>query len=234
MEPRRPDRGPSLKVLAAGSLRAPFDALAVEWARASEVAVEVSYDNARELARRIESGEPADVFASASPADPAALHAAGLVGEPRAFATNRLVVAVPADSDARDARILARPGVRVVIEVEGIPLGDYTRNLLARLDRCYGPGFRQSVLANVVGQEQTVTAVVERLARGEADGAVLYDTDVAAAAGRLRALPVPIAIRGTYVVATVRPEGEAAAAWLSMLEGPTGRSVLRAAGFGPA
>jgi molybdate transport system substrate-binding protein len=228
MEPRR------LRVFAAGSLRAPFDALAAAWAQGSAVAVEVTYDNARELARRIEAGEPADVFASASPADPAALHAAGLVDEPRPFATNRLVVAVPAASDARDARTLAQPGARVVIEVEGIPLGDYTRSLLTQLDRCFGAGFAQQVLANVVTQEQTVTAVVERLTRGEADGAVLYDTDVVASAGRLRALAVPVAVRGTYVVATVRSAHEAAAAWLSMLEGPTGRSVLRAAGFDPA
>jgi molybdate transport system substrate-binding protein len=133
----------SLKVLAAGSLRSPFDALAAEWRRASGSAVEPSYDNARALARRIEAGELADVFASASPVEPATLHAAGLVNDPQPFAANRLVVAVPAGSDATDARILAHPGVRVVIEVEGIPLGDYTRTLLDRLDERYEPGFGQ-------------------------------------------------------------------------------------------
>jgi molybdate transport system substrate-binding protein len=239
-EPRRiptrksPQRASaSLKVLAAGSLRAPFDTLAAEWRRASASAVEVSYDNARALARRIEAGEPTDVFASASPVEPATLHAAGLVDEPRPFAANCLVVAVPAGSEATDARILARPGVRVVIEVEGIPLGDYTRILLDRLDECYEPGFGRAVLTNVVSQEQTVTAVVERLTRGEADAAVLYDTDVAAASDRLRAIRVPVAVRGTYVIATVRdgPAPRAAAAWLALLAGPKGRSVLRAAGF---
>jgi ABC-type molybdate transport system substrate-binding protein len=42
-----------LHVLAAGSLRAPFDALAAEWRHRSPLAVAVSYANARDLAGRI-------------------------------------------------------------------------------------------------------------------------------------------------------------------------------------
>jgi molybdate transport system substrate-binding protein len=225
-------------VLAAGSLRAPFDALAQEWRGRTSAPVSISYDNARELARRIEQGERADVFASASPEHPAALHASGMLEEPRSFATNRLVVAVPAASDARGAGILAQPGVRVVIEIAGIPLGDYTRMLLARLEQIHGDGFTAAAMRNVERQERTVSAVVQRLESGQADAAVLYDTDVIATDGRLRAIALPAAasVRGTYVIAAVRAarQPEAASEWLALVYSGVGRAILGAAGFGVA
>jgi hypothetical protein len=37
----------------------------------------------------------------------------------------------------------------VVLEVAGIPLGDYTRELLDRMEEIAGPGFAERALANV-------------------------------------------------------------------------------------
>lgn len=222
-----------LHVFAAGSLRAPFAALAA----LSTGEVRVSYANARDLAERIVAGEPADVFASASPQHPRDLHAAGLVGEPRAFASNRLVVAVPVDSPARDAGVLAASGSRVVIEVEGIPLGDYTRAMLARLDEVGGSAVSAAVLANVVAEEHTVDAVAARLEAGEADAAVLYATDVVARPGRLRALepPAGCAVGATYVACATAttPRAALAAAWVDRLTGTAAARILSDAGFGP-
>lgn len=224
-----------LSVLAAGSLRAPFDSLAAHWRARDPLPVTVSYDNARELAARIAAGEPADVFASASPHDPAALHARGLVESPRPFASNHLVVAVPSGSRASDARALAATGCRVVVEAEGIPLGDYTRTLLGRLEGRFGAGFATAALANVVREELTVAAVAERLLAGEADAAVLYNTDVAASHGRLRAIEVPVGaeVRGTYVIAAVcrARQPRAATEWVELACGPVGRRALLLAGF---
>ncbi|PZS10535.1 MAG: molybdate ABC transporter substrate-binding protein [Solirubrobacterales bacterium] len=234
--PEHPSSSSTLHVLAAGSLRMPFEELAGDWRERTTVPLCISYDNARELARRIEAGERADVFASASPEHPAALHARGLVDEPHPFATNRLVVSVPFRSDAHDAGILAEPGCRVAIETEGIPLGDYTRTLLERLEQLRGQGFAAAVMANVVSQERTVAAVIARLDSGEADAAVLYNTDVIATDGRLRAIEVPpdAWVHGTYVIATVcaAAQPHAADAWLTLIHGQIGRVILGAAGFG--
>jgi molybdate transport system substrate-binding protein len=223
----------SLHVLAAGSLRASFDALAAEWSAGGELPATLSYANARDLAARIKDGEPADVYASASPEHPAALHALGLLDEPRPIATNRLVVAVPVGSAAREPDVLALPGTRVVIEVEGIPLGDYTRVLLERWGEARGRDFVSTVMANVVRQEESVAAVLQRLRRGEADAAVLYNTDVQTAGGRLRAIEAPVPVFGTYVAATVRAsrQPDVARAWLALITGPVGGRILRAAGF---
>ena len=225
-------RGP-LRVFAAGSLRAPLDALAA----AAPGTLELDYANARALAQRIEAGEPADVFASASAEHPRALYEAGLVGQPRRFASNRLVVAVRAVSAARDVAVLADPRTRVVIEVEGIPLGDYTRALLARLDVHEQHGFARRVLANVVAQEHSVDTVAARLLAGDADAAILYATDVVARSDTLRAIELPPAAALTtschacVVSASATPAR--ALDWVDGLTAPPTLLMLRQAGFGP-
>ena len=220
-----------LQIFAAGSLRPAFDPLL-----AARDAV-VSYANARDLAERLSAGEPADVFASASADHPAMLHRAGLVDAPRAFAANHLVVAVPRSSRARTVDVIAARGTRLVIEVAGIPLGDYTRSLLALLDRDAGGGFCERALANIAFEEQLVDAVAARLIDGEADAAVLYSTDVAARARELRAIEPPAYARvsATYVacVTTSTAQRERAAALVEELSSPSADAVLRAAGFEP-
>jgi molybdate transport system substrate-binding protein len=223
-----------LRVFAAGSLRPAFERLA----EASPEALELRYANARELAQRIAAGEPADVFASASEEHPRMLHDVGLVERWRPFATNRLVVAVPRASGARDADVLAAPGTRVAIEITGIPLGDYTRELLGRMEQIARPGFAERALANVVVEEQLVDDVVARLLAGDADAAVLYATDVAARSTRLRAIEIPAtaAVAVTYAACATRstPDRERAVTWLDRLAAPATRAIFRGAGFGPA
>jgi len=220
--------GLSLRIFAAGMLRPAFDGLAGR--------ARIDYANARDLAERIAGGEEVDVFASASPDHPRALAAAGLVGEPVAFASNRLVVAVAVGSGAADYGVLGRPGTRVVIEVGGIPLGDYTRAMLGLVDELVEPGFSAGVFGNVVREVQTVFEVGDMLVSGEADAGVLYATDVAARPGRLRGieLPVEASVAVTCVACTVRASARQAEAarWVSDLAGPAARAVLLEAGFG--
>jgi molybdate transport system substrate-binding protein len=212
----------SLRIFAAGSLRPAFDRLTGA----------MTYANARDLAERIEAGEPADVFASASEEHPRRLHAAGLLEAPRAFATNRLVVAVPRASAARDLDVLAAAGTRLVIEVAGVPLGDYTRAMLARL----GAGFAERALANVVAEEQMVDAVAARLLDGGADAGVLYATDVAARTPALRAIELPpaatVAVTLVAGVTTAARDRLRATLWIDDLAAPAARAILRDASFG--
>jgi molybdate transport system substrate-binding protein len=222
-----------LRIFAAGSLRPAFDRLAA----ASPGSLRITYANARDLAQRITAGEGVDVFASASEEHPRGLHEVGLVGPPRVFATNRLVVAVVPASPADDTDILAAAGTRLVIEVAGIPLGDYTRTLLARLEAVAGPGFAERALANVVAEEQVVDDVAARLLAGEADAGVLYATDVAARAPRLRAIEVPAAaaVAATYAacVTTSSDAPERATAWVDGLTTSPALDAMRDAGFAP-
>lgn len=192
-----------LSVFAAGSLRPAFAGLDAR----------VTYDNARDLAARIEAGERPDVFCSASPVHPRRLHALGLLSAPVAFATNRVVIAVRAEAPDPDLR-----SARLAIEVAGVPLGDYTRELFAALDLALTPAFEETI----------VDAVAERVLRGDADAGILYATDVAARPA-LRAISPPVEIRATYVAGVVTPSPAATAFVAALPDHP----ALTRAGFQP-
>jgi molybdate transport system substrate-binding protein len=184
-----------------------------------------------ELATQIREGAPADVYASASARYSRELHGEGLVDEPRVFATNRLVVVVPADNPARIRRLedLARAGVTVVVGAEGVPVGDYTRDALARAGR-------EDVLANVVSREEDVRGVLGKVRLGEADAGFVYETDARAAGDEVRVVELPAAARAEveYAVALVAATTRRAAAeaFVGRLLGEEGRRALQEAGFG--
>jgi molybdate transport system substrate-binding protein len=122
---------PQLVVSAASSMKEALTACAPGFADAS---VKLQFAGSDELAAQIRQGVPVDVFASANTKLPDALAQEGKLDRPVTFATNQLVLAVPADGakvDGLDA--LAQPGVTLVIGAEGVPVGDYTRTVLAKL-----------------------------------------------------------------------------------------------------
>ena len=223
-----------LRVFAAGSLRPAFEPSLTGPTAWPGGPVAFRYANARDLAQAIERGELADIFASASATDPARLEASGRLTRVVPFARNRVVIGVPSEHPRRIADVadVARPGMRVAIEIAGVPLGEYTREALRRLDR---PDLADAILSNVVSQEVDVASVVGRLMDGSADAGFLYRTDVLAAGERLRAveLPAEAQVEATYWVGLVRgfDRGVQARSWQDWLLGPRGRGLLEAAGF---
>ena len=92
------DGKPTLRVSAAASLKKAFEdyGSTFDAAKAS-----FSFAGSDELAAQIRKGARPDVFAAANTKLPDQLYAEGLVEQPVPFATNRLVVAVPADGEPR-------------------------------------------------------------------------------------------------------------------------------------
>ena len=208
----------SLAVFAAASLTEVFPALDGD--------ARYTFGGSDQLAAQIRAGAPADVFASASPKYPAELFAAGLAGRPRVFATNRLVVIVRRGYSG-ELSSLADRGVKLVLASEGVPVGDYAREALAKLGL-------SKALANVVSQEHDVKAVVAKVALAEADAAIVYATDVEPVADKVRVLDVPDEAQPRIeCVVTVVRKSEAAEAFVAHLLSPAGQAVLKQAGFGP-
>ena len=183
------------------------------------------------LAAQLREGAKADVYAAASTRYPAELYAEGLVEKPVVFATNRLVLIVPADNPAGISSVsdLRRPGIRLVIGAEGVPVGDYTRKALARLGET-------EALAQAVSEEQDVKGIVSKVALGEADAGFVYATDVRSVAGEVQAIELPAgaeahAIYAAAVVTGAKHHREAER-FLALLRSEQGRSALREAGFG--
>src|SRR5919112_962534 len=105
-------------------------------------------------------------FRGASPKYPQDLYARHRCSKPVTFATNTVVLVVPRANPARIRSVydLRRDGIKLVVGAKGVPIGDYTRRLLANLRLT-------SVLSNVVSEEDDVKLVVAKVALGEADAA---------------------------------------------------------------
>jgi molybdate transport system substrate-binding protein len=194
--------------------------------------VRFSFAGSDDLAAQIRQGVKPDVFASANAALPDALHADGLLSTPVAFATNRLVLAVPASGGGvQTLADLERPGTTIAIGSASVPIGAYTRQVLSHL----GAARERRVLANVRSNEPDVKGIVGKLSQGAVDAGFVYVTDVEAAQG-LKAIPLPAALQPqvTYEAAVVTgaPHPAQARAFLAGLTRGTAASALKDAGFG--
>ena len=213
--------GRPLTIFAAASLTEVFEELAPE--------ARFNFAGSDELAAQIREGAPADVYASASASHADRLFADGLVEPPRTFARNRLVLVVTEHRpDIRGLDDLLRDDVKLVVGAEGVPAGDYARELLERAGR-------DRVLDRVVSEEEDVKGVLGKVAAGEADAGFVYATDWRAAAGDVEAIELPEGVQPDvrYVVAVVRDAERRAEAraFVRLLLGPEGRRALGAAGF---
>jgi molybdate transport system substrate-binding protein len=219
-----------LVVAAAASLAEPLRACSRTFAGAR---VRLALAGSDELAAQIRRGVRPDVFAAADATLAAELAREGLVGRPRAFATNELVVAVRRGSSIGTLRDLGADGVRIAIGTPTVPVGAYARAVLDRL----GPGLRARIRANVRSEEPAVTGIVGKLTQGAVDAGFVYATDAAAADG-LQVVRLPARLRPTvtYAAAVVRdaPRPAPARRYLDgLVRGPC-RRALDAAGFGAA
>jgi len=183
------------------------------------------------LATQIREGAPADVYAAANERLPAELFAEGLVERPAAFATNRLVLLVQRGNPRgiRTVEDLRAPGVSVVIAGEGVPAGDYAREVLAGLGAA-------DLAERSASQEDDVRGVTAKVALGEADAGFAYATDAASVEDDVDVVALPAAaqppIRYAVAVVAGSERREAAEAFVAALRSPAGRAALEDAGFG--
>lgn len=237
-QPAAPPR--SLTVFAAASLTKAFGDLA-DTLRKRTPGLEITFNFAgsQELALQIEQGAAADVFASADPRWMASVRDSGLVeGTPRIFAHNRLVVITPAAAPLARLEDLARPGVKIVLAADAVPVGRYARRALAGIPQLEGfaADFEQRALGNIVSNEEDVKAIVAKVQLGEADAGIVYVSDVTpAVAPHVRRIEIPDAanVIADYPVAALRHarNPQAARAFVALLLSPTGQRVLQANGF---
>ncbi len=197
--------------------------------------VRLSFAGSDELAAQIRQGITPDVFAAANTKLPDQLFAEGLVEKPVRFATNELVLAVPASGEKEVASLedLGRDGTTLAVGADGVPVGAYTLTVLDRLPAEES----KAILANVRSREPDVAGIVGKLTQGAVDAGFVYRTDVEGAGGRLKAIELPDRLRPTveYGVAVVKgaPNKAAAQKFVDGLLDGAGAEALRENGFGP-
>lgn len=184
-----------------------------------------------ELAAQIRRGVKPDVFAAANTDLPEQLNREGLLEGPTVFATNELVIAVPAGSKRPSIQRLARPGIKLAIGSESVPVGAYARELLSQLP----VRMRKGILANVRSEEPDVKGIVGKLTQRAVDAGFVYETDVTATKGKLTATYFPFGSPPVrYGAGVVRGTGQGAAAreYVNGLVSGDCADALEQAGFG--
>jgi len=199
-----------LTVSAAASLTSPFTEIGKSFEqRNAGVTVTFSFGPSDGLATQINEGAPVDVFASASARWMDAVQDEGPRVTGRAdFARNKLAIIVPAENPAGIGKLedLTRNRVKLVLAAEGVPAGDYAREIFANA------GIADAALANVVSNEADVKAVVTKVLSGDADAGIAYVTDVTPKlADRITVIPIPddVNVIATYPIAVVAGSQEA-------------------------
>ncbi|XBB67607.1 molybdate ABC transporter substrate-binding protein [Nocardioides sp. WV_118_6] len=218
-----------LTVFAAASLTKTFEELEKTYEAAhSDVDVKLSFGGSSDLVAQITEGASADVFASADTANMDKLVAAGLTaGEPREFATNTLMIAVPPGNPAgiKGLADLTKKDVNLVLCQPEVPCGSAS----AKVAEAAGLDFKP------VSEEQSVTDVLAKVESGEADAGLVYVTDVTAAGDKVQGIEFPEAadIVNHYPIVAVKDAQHAdlAQQWIELVLGE-GQKVFEQAGFG--
>ena len=234
----------TVTVFAAASLAEPFRAVADAFEDDNPgVDVAFNFAGSQTLRTQLEHGARADVFASADWEQMAAVRKANLLGNtPEYFATNRLAVVAPVGSTAvQSLDDLPRPGVSIAIASPEVPAGAYARatlNLMAESED-FPDDFAERALANTVTHEANVRAVAQKVALGEVDAGMVYETDAKGNqhGGQFRVIEIPLQFNpaAEYPIATLGESAnpQVALDFIAFVQGDDGQAILREYGFAP-
>ena len=230
----------SITVFAASSLTDAFTELGKTFDARTGNKTTFQFAGSQALRTQLENGARADVFASANTAQFDPLVKSGLVNAGQVFVQNRLAIITPANSSVRTLADLARPGLKIVLADKTVPVGDYSRRMLKAIDQAgtYGKDYSARVQKNVVSEEPNVRQVAVKVSLGEADAAVVYQTDVTPILKktvRVVALPTRFNQVAGYPIGTLKnaPNTAEAQAFVRFVQSSEGQKIMRKWGFLP-
>jgi molybdate transport system substrate-binding protein len=219
----------TVTVFAAASLTESFTAIGEAFEAANPGAqVKLNFGGSSALAQQIIQGAPADVFAAANPATMKQVTDAGqAAGPPRVFVRNALQIAVPKGNPGKVTGLadFAKPDLTIALCAPQVPCGAAAEKVL----KAAGVAGAPDTL------EQDVKAALAKVELGEVDAALVYRTDVLAAAGKVEGIDFPEAEQAIndYPVAllTDAPNPGGARAFVDYVLSGKARTVLIEAGF---
>lgn len=220
-----PGEARTVTVLAAASLTDVFTLIAADYEAANPgVDVEPSFAASSTIVQQVNEGAPADVVALAGQSSLEPLADEHRVGEPVVFTTNALELAVPADNPAGITSIhdLTQDGLRLVVCQPEVPCGIAAQTLFEQL----------GIDPRVASFEPDVRAALSKVRLGEADVAVVYRTDVAAAGDGVLGVQIPSAdnVVSSYPILAVS-DSALGGAFVDHVLSASGQQRLADAGF---
>ena len=231
-----------LTVFAAASLTEPFREVGKQLGQLYPgLKVVYHFGGSSALRMQLEQGASADVFASDDVIQMEQAKKSGVVqGDAPVFVKNQLVAIVPLNNTAKIMTLcdLGKPGVKLDLANANAPVGNYSRQAIAKASAECGADFAQRTLKNIVSEEENVKQIVTKLQFGEADAGIVYVSDVTAKVNKdVRTITIPDVYNqiATYPIALTtavknRAMGEA---FIAFVLSPEGQVLLRGHGFMP-
>jgi molybdate transport system substrate-binding protein len=217
-----------LTIFAASSLTGTFTTLESQFEKDhSNVDVVLSFGSSTTLAEQITGGAPADIIATADEKSISLVKDAGqLTADPAKFATNTLVIAVPAGNPGKVTGVDSLGSASFVACDPSAPCGAAAQEMLANA----------GITAKPKTYEQDVATTLAQVENGEIDAGIVYVTDAKSAGSRVEAIQIPASdnVTNPYFIAAVEDSEQASLAqdWITLVTGQGGQSVLQEAGFG--
>ncbi|MEV5079622.1 molybdate ABC transporter substrate-binding protein [Streptomyces sp. NPDC093064] len=228
-EAAAPKLSGTVTVFAAASLKESFTTLGKQFEQQHPgTKVTFNFGGSDSLAASITSGAPADVFAAASTKTMAIVtDKKDAAGTPVTFVRNQLEIATaPGNPDKISSlKDLTGPGLKVVLCDKTVPCGAAAQKVLDASHLKLTP----------VSYEQDVKSALTKVELKEADAALVYKTDVKAAAGRVQGVEFPESADAVndYPITLLKnaPNATAAKAFVELVTSAEGQKVLTGAGF---
>ena len=231
-----------ITVFAASSLTDAFKEIGVEFERQSPgTEVEFNFQGSPTLRTQLEQGARAEIFASADLNQMnLALRNGVVVDAGKVFVRNSLVVITPKDNPGKINTLvdLKKGGLKFILANTDVPVGAYSRQALALMEKdgTYGPGFSEAVLKHVVSLESNVKQVVAKVELGEADGGIVYGSDVTpSVAPKLAVIAIPpqFNVVAEYPIALTQEAANTpvARAFIDYVLSTAGQLILKKYGF---
>lgn len=221
----QPDLQGEVTVFAAASLRTAFDEIADAFEQQHpDVTVNpIVYDGSSTLVTQLQEGAHADVLATADEPNMQVVVDDGLASDPAIFVTNSLVVAMPAGNPADVKTLADLADVVTVLCAPEVPCGRASTTLLDAA----------GVDVTPASLEQNVTAVLQKVAAGEADAGLVYATDVIGDDAVQSFVPEGAEkVINRYPIVALDGASEAGAAFAEYVRGDEAQAILRGLGFG--
>jgi ABC-type molybdate transport system substrate-binding protein len=243
----------SVKVHAAGSLRAAFEDLARAFQKVHAIKVKPTFGASGLLKDRIVAGESPQVFASANMEHPEALVAAGRAASVSAFAGNALCVLATPSFSLQGKSLALRlldADVRLGTSTPGAdPSGDYAFTMFERIESsgAAGPGLgggaegqgpaadRRARLARTARGPQRLRRA-RRRRPGRRLRHLLHQRDRGApraSGAAVLTVPETINVSARYGLALLEPASADAQTYAQFLLGRNGQAILAVHGFAP-
>jgi molybdenum ABC transporter molybdate-binding protein len=227
-------------LIAANATEAVGEAIQVFESSHPGVKIRANYAGTQILQTQLEQGLAADLFLSADLSHIEDLRKKGFVDAFRAVSNTHEVIITPEDNPAQITGLqdLGIKHPQIIIGVDNVPIGIYTRQILKNASADYGSNFEQNVMANVVSMETNVKQTLEKVAMENGDAGIVYATDVTDKyADKLKVFEIPAkynVVATNYVaVPNGAPHPELGAELMAFLLSDEGQKIFRKYHYDP-